>query len=113
MWNCLIKEFPVYEDVYTPSEEFNDKGFLILNRKQSGHCEVCKKTHDSAGAYLFIKGEEQTILLGCHRKEQSKPEDKYKFITCLNPKLKESCVPNILCLMFLTKSMPTRFMKNL
>jgi len=91
LWNCLINKYPAYENLYTPSEEFNDKGFLILNRKQAGYCQVCEKEHESSGAYLFIKGEEETVLLGCYRKEQYKPDDKYKFITCLKPKLKESC----------------------
>jgi len=50
MWNCLINKYPAYEDLYTPSEEFNDKGFLILNQKQAGYCQVCEKEHESVGA---------------------------------------------------------------
>jgi len=60
----VFQKFPNYEEIYTPSEEFNDKGFLILNQNKSGFCQVCQKEHDSVGAYLFVKGEEQTIL-GC------------------------------------------------
>jgi len=86
LWNCLINKYPAYENLYTPSEEFNDKGFLILNLKQAGYCQVCEKDHGSSGAYLFIEGEEETILLDCYRKEQYKPDDKYKFIISLKPK---------------------------
>jgi len=38
LWNCLINKYPAYDHLYIPSEEFNEKGFLILNRKQAGYC---------------------------------------------------------------------------
>jgi hypothetical protein len=64
--DLLLSKYPDYTEQYSP-EGFNNKGLcsFALKRVQSGHCFICKRVHDNSGTYIFIKGEEQTVMLGC------------------------------------------------
>jgi len=50
IWQCLINKYPSYKELYTP-QGFTSKGFYYLSRKNPGDCVICKRKHESIGAF--------------------------------------------------------------
>jgi len=56
-----------------------------LKRRKAGHCYVCNRIHNNSDSFIFFKGKEESVLLGCYHSW-----GKYIYITCLKPELREA-----------------------
>jgi len=65
LWEAILDKCKGYNEQFT-LEEARKSRFLLLKRHKAGHCYVCNCVHDNSDSFIFFKGKEESVLLGCY-----------------------------------------------
>jgi len=84
LWEGILDKCKGYDE-QLKLEEAGKSGFLLLKRHKAGHCNVCNRVHNNSDSFIFFKGKEESVLLGCYCSQ-----GKYIYIPCLKPELREA-----------------------
>lgn len=68
-WSFFQSELPSLSGVYKMQDIIGN--MVILRRKKSAYCPVCKREHDNENAYLALQGRRLNIKFYCRRDEDN------------------------------------------
>lgn len=65
----------------TFSQQIGTDGTVLLHRKKPGHCSICERTHDRAGAFVVTNRGSYKAMIGCHRALAWRPSHPYRMVS--------------------------------